>query len=345
MINNWGYTMATIKDIARQANVSTTTVSRVLNNYPDVSDKTRKKIIRIIQENNYRPNTVARSLSTSKSNTIGIFFTDHFNTGLHHPFFREVIYGMEKSLGEKGYDIVYFTNRHWGENFSYLDKCQDRHVDGVAMMGVLRNDPNLNKLLASKIPAVFVDIDIIGKNASYVISDNISGAKKAINYLYQLGHRKIGMLAGFSTTKTSQERFLGYQQALKELNLIYNSEWIFDGNYSEEGGYQAMREMLNLKELPTGVFCQSDGMAIGAMRAIEEAGFKVPDDFSLIGFDDIEASRYVRPALTTVAQNKEKMGSSIASLLINMIESPNAGNSPIILPVNLIERDSCKKIK
>ncbi|MFP4661602.1 MAG: LacI family DNA-binding transcriptional regulator [Halanaerobiales bacterium] len=336
--------MATIKDIARQANVSTTTVSRVINNYPDVSDKTREKIMKIIKENNYRPNSIARSLSTSKSNAIGIFFTDHFNSGLHHPFFREVIYGLEKALGEKGYDIVYFTNRHWGDSFSYLDKCQDRHVDGVALMGVLRDDPDLSKLLESDLPSVFVDIDIVGKKASYVISDNISGAKKAVYYLHSLGHRRIAMIMGFNTTKTSRERFLGYQEALKELDLPYNPDWIYNGSYSEEGGYQAIEKILNLDSRPTALFCQSDGMAIGAMRAIEDAGYKVPGDFSIIGFDDIEASRYVKPALTTMAQNKERMGSSVAALLINMIEKKGQANSPIVLPVELIERESCKKV-
>jgi len=226
--------MTTIKDIAQIANVSTTTVSRVINNYPDVSDKTRKKIKKIIQEKNYRPNSVARSLSTNKSNSIGIFFTDHFNSGLHHPFFREVIYGMEKSLGNKGYDIVYFTNRHWGEKFSYVEKCKDRNVDGVALMGVLKNDPNIKKLLNSNIPSVFVDVDISGNYSSYVISDNIEGSKKAINYLYDLGHRKIGMLMGIDTSKTSQDRLKGYKQALTELNLSFNKDWVFDGKYSEE---------------------------------------------------------------------------------------------------------------
>ncbi len=336
--------MATIKDIAKQANVSTTTVSRVINNYPDVSDKTRKKIIKIIEENNYRPNAVARSLSTSKSNAIGIFFTDHFNSGLHHPFFREVIFGLEKHLGEAGYDIVYFTNRHWGDSFSYLEKCRDRHVDGVALMGVLRDDPNLTKLLASDLPAVFVDIDIIGKNSSYVISDNISGAKKAVDYLFELGHKKIALLMGFNTSKTSQERFVGYQQALEELGLPYNSDWIFNGNFSEEGGYKATQEMLQLEDLPTAIFCQSDGMAIGAIRAIEDEGYRVPNDFSIIGYDDIEASRYVKPSLTTVAQNKDMMGRSVAKLLINMIEKSQKGNSPIVVPVELIERESCSQI-
>lgn len=336
--------MATIKDIAKMAGVSTATVSRVINNHSDVSEETKKKIIKIMDENNYRPNTIARSLTTNKSNTIGIFFTDHFNTGLHHPFFREVIYGLEKSFGKAGYDIVYFTNRKWGDSFSYVEKCKDRHVDGVVLMGVPRTDSNLDKLLLSDIPSVFVDIDIIGKNSSYVISDNINGAEKAVKYLYSLGHKNIGMIMGLNTTKTSKDRFIGYQNAINYLGISYNPDWVFNGRYSEEGGYEAMEQFLNLEKRPTAIFCQSDSMAIGAMRAIEDAGLSVPDDFSIIGFDDIEASRYIKPALTTIAQDKIGMGNAVAKLLLSMIGKSSDGHSPIILPVELIKRASCKSI-
>ncbi|ACL69178.1 LacI family DNA-binding transcriptional regulator [Halothermothrix orenii] len=333
--------MATIKDIAKIAGVSTATVSRVINNYPDVSEKTKKKILKIMKENNYRPNSVARSLSTSKSNIIGIFFTDHFNTGIHHPFFREVIYGLEKIFDEKGYDILYFTNRKWGENFSYVEKCHDRQVDGVVLMGVPKTDSNIPKLLDSDIPTVFVDLDIVGKKASYVISDNYRGAEMAVNYLHSLGHTRIGMIMGISSTKVTNDRLLGYQTAIKNLGLVYNSQWILDGRYTEEGGYQAMSKYLEMDERPTAIFCQSDSMAIGAMQAIHEAGMSVPEDFSLIGFDDIEVSRYVNPALTTIKQDKIGLGRAAGELLINIVENENESQAPVILPVELVKRDSC----
>ncbi len=337
--------MTTIKDIAKMAGVSTATVSRVINNHSDVSEDTKKKIIKIITENNYRPNTIARSLSTNKSNTIGIFFTDHFNTGLHHPFFREVIYGLEKSFGKSGYDILYFTNRKWGDSFSYIEKCKDRHVDGVVLMGVPRTDSNLDKLLLSDIPSVFVDIDIIGRNSSYVISDNVKGAEKAVNYLYSLGHRKIGMIMGLNTTKTSKDRFMGYQSSLNSLGISYNPAWVCNGKYTEEGGYEAMKQLLNVEEQPTAIFCQSDSMAIGAIRAIEDAGLSVPDNYSIIGFDDIEASRYIKPALTTIAQDKIEMGNAVAKLLLSMIDKSSDGHTPMILPVELVKRDSCRSVR
>ncbi|ACL69183.1 LacI family DNA-binding transcriptional regulator [Halothermothrix orenii] len=337
--------MVTIKDIARIAGVSTATVSRVINNYPQVNEKTKKKVLEVMKENNYRPNSVARSLSTSRSYTIGIFFTDHFDTGLRHPFFREVIYGLEKIFGQKGYDILYFTKRNWDDKCSYVDKCRDRHVDGVVLMGVSREDTNLPQLLDSGIPTVFIDVDIIGKRASYVTLNNTDGAKMAVNYLYSLGHTKIGMIMGISSTKIAHDRFLGYQMALKDLSLSYNPDWVLNGLFSEEGGYRAMNKFLKMIDRPTAIFCQSDTMAIGAMKAIKEAKMNVPGDFSIIGFDDIEISKYVKPALTTIRQDKVKLGRAAGKLLLNIINNDLDGYKPVILPVKLIKRKSCAKLR
>ncbi|HLV09349.1 MAG TPA: LacI family DNA-binding transcriptional regulator [Halanaerobiales bacterium] len=333
--------MATIKDIARIAGVSVTTVSKVINDYPDISKATRERVNQVIEQENYRPNAIARSLSTNRSFTIGLFFTDHLNSGLRHPLFRDVIYGIERTLFKKGYDIVLFAHR-WGDRFSYSEKCRNRNVDGAILMGMPKTDPNLDKLINSGIPSVFVDLDMVGKNATYVISDNIEGAKMAVDYFYKLGHRKIGMVMGQWITKPAQDRLIGFIQQISELNLENNDEWIIETEFSEQGGYDAMKIMLQSKELPTAVFCQGDEMAIGAMKAIEEAGYKVPDDFSILGFDDIEISRYVRPALTTIKQNKLLMGEKAAHMLLNIIAEQDRSYYPAILPTKLIERESCR---
>ncbi|MDI3548698.1 MAG: hypothetical protein PWR10_2350 [Halanaerobiales bacterium] len=335
--------MATIKDIAKMAGVSVTTVSKVINNYPDISQKTREKVIKIIEQENYHPNAIARSLSTNKSHSIGIFFTDHFNSGLRHPFFRDIIYGIERTFFQKGYDLILFANQ-WGERFSYTEKCKNRNVDGAILMGMPRTDPYLDKLVNSNIPTVFVDLDLIGKNASYVISDNITGARKAVNYLYEIGHRKIGMIMGHRITKPAQDRLIGFQKEIDELNLTYNPKWIVGTEFGENGGYLAMKELLKLEDRPTAIFCQGDEIAIGAMKAIEEKGYNVPDDFSLIGFDDIEISRYITPGLTTIRQDKLTMGRKAAELLLEIINNPYRTYPPIILPTKLIERDSCRPL-
>jgi LacI family transcriptional regulator/LacI family purine nucleotide synthesis repressor len=335
--------VATIKDIARMAGVSVTTVSKVINDYPDISEKTRARVNKVIEEENYRPNAIARSLSTNRSYTIGLFFTDHLNSGLRHPVFRDIIYGIERTLFQKGYDLVLFAHR-WGDRFSYSEKCSNRNVDGAILMGMPRTDPNLDKLINSRIPSVFVDLDIVGTNATYVISDNIEGAKMAVDYLYKLGHKKIGMIMGQWITKPAQDRLIGFQQKITELNLKNSNDWIIETEFSEKGGYEAMKILLKSTELPTAVFCQSDEMAIGAMTAIEEAGYSVPEDFSLVGFDDIEISRYVKPALTTIKQNKLLMGEKAAHLLLNIIAQQDRSYYPIVLPTKLIERESCRSI-
>ena len=333
--------MTTINDIAQEANVSKSTVSKVINDYPGVKKETREKVIEIMQKNNYWPNSVARSLSNNKSKLIGMFVPSHLNNF----FFRVVIRGLEEVFGKKGYDLVYFTNESWDEkalDFSYVEKCQDRNVDGAMLMGFGDVDETqFNRLVDSDLPSVFIDRDLIGKNTSYVVSDNVGGAENAVEYLYNLGHRKIGMILGPSGLKPSHDRFLGFQQILKKFNLRYESDWIFNDNYDhpQKSGYRYMQEYLKLKDRPTAIFAE-DMFAIGAMRCLHDEGYQVPADFSIIGFDNIDLSEHYQ--LTTINQQKYKMGKKAAQLLLSIIEGENF--SPVILPTNLIERQSCKEI-
>ena len=335
--------MTTIKDIAKMANVSVTTVSKVINNYSDISPETKRKVLKIIENNNYRPNANARSLSMNKTYSIGIFFKDHQNSGLSHPFFRNVIYGMEKQFSEYGYDMILFTSK-WDDRFKYVEKCEHRNVDGAILMGMPKSADDLDSLLKSNIPSVFVDLDVVGKNSTYVMSDNIQGAKDAVNYLVNIGHQKIGMITGEKMTKPAQDRLKGYKAAMNDNNLNYNNNWIIEGEFSEDGGYKSMKKLLSLDNKPTAIFCQGDNIAFGAIKAINESNYKVPDDFSIIGFDDIEISSYIEPKLTTIRQDKYKMGKTSAELLINMINKPDNIYKEIILPTELIVRDSCKKL-
>lgn len=331
--------MLTIKDIAKIANVSKATVSKVLNNYPGVKEETRENIIKIMKQHNYWPNSIARSLSANKSYTIGIFDPGNLNNF----FFREVFEGIESVLGEKGYDILYFTNKKWDDlwvNFSYKEKCKNRNVDGVLMMGFGKVDiSQFDKLLESDIPTVFIDLDLVGRNASYVTSDNINGAKTAVKYLNNLGHKRIALIMGPNGFKVAQDRFFGFQTALDELNLPYNPDWIFSGEYSLETGYNAMLEMLKMKERPTAIFGE-DLFVIGAIRALRDNGLEVPKDFSLIGFDDIELSKHYD--LTSISQDKFGLGEAASRLLLKIINKSNF--SPLVLPTKLVERKTCRKI-
>ncbi len=331
--------MVTINDIAKKAKVSKSTVSKVINNYSGVGDDTKEKVLKIMKENNYWPNSVARSLSTKKSYTIGIFGPQILNNF----FFREVFEGIEAVMGDKGYDLLYFTNKQWDESwvdYSYKEKCENRNVDGVIMMGYGKvNIAQFDRLLKSEIPSVFIDLDLVGSNTSYVTSDNTGGARKAVEYLAKLGHKKIAMIRGLNGFKVSTDRFVGFQQSIKALNLPYNSKWMFDGDYSMETGYQSMKKILRLEEQPTAIFAE-DLIAIGAIKAIREAGLNVPEDYSVIGFDSIEVGRHYH--LTTIAQDQIGLGEAASKLLLNIIDQKSF--SPIILPTRLIIGETCREI-
>jgi LacI family transcriptional regulator/LacI family purine nucleotide synthesis repressor len=335
--------MLTIKDIARKAGVSVATVSKVMNGYDDIGEVTKAKVLKIIEENNYRPNANAQSLRTNKSFLVGLFFKDHQDSGVKHPFFRGIISGLEEKLLENNYDMILFS-ANWEDQFSYLEKCEFRNVDGAILMGMPRDDPKLPELLNAKIPSVFIDLDMSAERASYIISDNEEGARKAVRHLAELGHQKIATIEGEEITVPTQKRLAGYKAEMEAQNLEIRDEWVIQGRFSVDGGCQAMKEILRLEDKPTAIFCQGDEIAVGAMQAIEEAGLKVPDDFSIVGFDDIEISQYLNPALTTVGQKKEEMGIEAAKMVIELINNQEEKVEPEIIDTELIVRNSTRRL-
>lgn len=336
--------MATINDIAKLANVSKSTVSRVINNYPDVNEKTKKKIIKIMQENNYWPNTMARSLSTNKSYTIGMFVP----TNLNNFFFREVIQGIEYTLGKHGYDLLYFTHQKTvkyyidtGIKFNFVEKSFDKNVDGVIMVGFnMKNIGRFDNLVNSKMPTVFLDLPITGEKASYIISDNKAGAARGIDYLINLGHRDIGLLVGPEEVKPTQDRLAGCKSAFKKQGLQLKKDRIYNIEYAIEDGYRVMQKILKDPVQPTAFFGE-DMIIIGAIRAVQDAGLKVPDDFSFVGFDNIELSYHYN--LTSVNQDQYKMGEKASELLMKIINEEEF--NPIVLPVDFVERTSCRYLR
>ena len=337
--------MANINDIAREANVSISTVSKVINDYPDVSEATKKKVFKIMKKHNYIPNSVARSLSTNRSQLLGIFFNYNQQPGIHNMFFQEIIYGLERVLGKRGYDYVYFSEQRWQEEFqsNYLGKCRDRMVDGVVMLGVEKND-SFFELIESELPVVLIDQPLKKKNTSYISSDQKSGAREAVKYLYEMGHRKIGMVTGPVDFPPVRDRISGFENAAAELNLTIKEKWMVEAiSFREQRGKEAAGQILKLEELPEALFFHSDVMAIGALKKFREVGLKVPEDISIIGFDDIEMCNYISPRLTTVSQNTYKIGEKAAELLLDIILNPEEEHEPVTLPTELIVRDSVKE--
>lgn len=335
--------MATIYDIAKKTGFSITTVSRALNNYPDVSAKTKKLILEAVEEMDYYPNSIARSLTTKKSWTLGVIFIEDLGVGIKHPFFSAVIQSFKQRVESFGYDIIFLSQNIGLEKKSYLDHALHRGVDGIIVVCSNYDNPEVQNLMESNIPSVVIDLH--SNKSSVVYSDSFSGSELAVNHLYTLGHRKIAHISGHANTFAGTERLRGFLEAVEKHQLNIPSPYIVEGGFfSYEDGYHAMKVLLELKDRPTAVFVAGDMMALGAISAIKEVGLNVPEDFSIIGFDDIELAKYTTPKLTTVRQDTDLIGENAAKVLLNQINDNNKVYSAVTVPVELINRESTRAI-
>ncbi|KWX71682.1 LacI family transcriptional regulator [Paenibacillus riograndensis] len=332
--------MTTIYDIAKKTGYSPTTVSKAFNNYSDVREKTRQEILRTAQEMGYLPNAHARTLTTKKSWTIGVLFVEGTGAGIRHPFFSAVIESFKQVAVAKGYALMFISKDVGGKQSGYLENCRIRGVDGVVVFLSDYNDPYFLELLESDIPTVILDYDT--PQSHTVCSDNRAGALLAVNYLASLGHRKIGLISGGGNSFPGSERELGYIAAMEELGLDVPDGYIAEGAFfSRESGYDAMLKLLELPECPTAVFASGDLLALGAVMAAKDKGLSVPSDISVMGYDDIELAAYVSPALTTIRQDTEMLGTRAAEILIASIDGKGQDKEALMLPVEVVVRDSC----
>lgn len=335
--------MITIYDVAKRAGVSSTTVSKALNNYPDVSEKTRKAILDAAEEMGYMPNSHAQSLSTKKTWSIGVMFTEDNEVGMMHPFFNAVIESFRKHAEQEGYDLIFASRNLRNRDISYLEHFLYRGVDGIIIICSDQNDPQVVEIINSKIPIVVIDMH--GINSSVVYSDNKTGGELAVDHLYSLGHRKIAHIAGYSDSFVGNARVTGFKEGLEKYGLPLHEGYLVDGGmFSIHEGKQAMEKLLGLKDRPTAVFIAGDHMAIGAMEAIKDKGLSVPDDISIIGFDDIEMAKYVTPKLTTIKQDTEAIGERAGQLLVSQMVQKKKEVKTEMIPVALVERESCQRI-
>ncbi|PFA63178.1 LacI family transcriptional regulator [Bacillus sp. AFS015802] len=336
--------MTTIKDIARVAGVSVTTVSRALNGYSDVNEDTRKKIAQVAKELNYSPNSIARSLVMKKSKTIGLLVSGFTKESVKDNFIVEVLAGINEFVSGSDYDLVLFnTNSSKQREKTYTQLCRERRVDGVIIQGIRTDDPYLQEVVESDIPCVLIDIPLESENVSHVTTDNVLGAEKAVQHLIQYGHTNIGMINGHEYAFVSQQRLEGYISALQGAKVELNKDYIVNGKFTEESGKKAAAALLTSHPEMTALFCASDLMAIGAMSAAKELNKRVPEDLSIVGYDDILLASYVSPKLTTVQQNKFQLGYEAAKLLLNLLMN-QSGSHRMILETTLIKRESTNHI-
>jgi LacI family transcriptional regulator len=338
--------MTTIREVAEASGVSVSTVSRVFNGYEDVSAKTRERVLASANKLDYAPSVAARTLVKRRSQLIGVvLFTGDERPDIHHPFFQEVLVGLKHGIGVEGYDLLLFATEQpgatGGRSHSYARRARQHGVDGIVLMGVDRNDPEVTKLVDGTIPVVGVDLDVAGDHTTFVASDNIGGARVAVRHLHSLGHTRIAHIAGPLHTKPGADRLLGYRAELRALGLEGDSAYEVEGDFYTPSGEAAMRTLLQLSKPPTAVFAASDLMAVGAIRALLAAGLSVPGDVAVVGFDDIRLAELVVPSLTTVRQDMVGIGNAAARALVEQIEDSDATPPVLTLPVELVVRESC----
>lgn len=331
-------TRVTIFDVAAASGVSYGTVSRVLNNDPHVHPDTRTRIVEEIERLGYVTNRQARSLAGGRSNTIGLLVPD-----LGTAYIGEIIHGIDAELSLSDLDLIlYTTHRTASKEANYVANLAEGMVDGLLL--VLPRSPidYIETLTRRKVPFVLIDHQGTGENCSAVGATNWQGAYTATEYLIKLGHTRIGFITGTMDLGCAVDRLKGYRSALRTYHISEEEELIYPGTFYQPDGYTGTSALLDLPNPPTAIFASNDVMAMGAMDAVRNRGLRVPDDISIIGFDDIPQAALIRPALTTINQPLEKMGRVAAQMLIDSLRSADKEVRRVELPTELIVRDSCQ---
>ena len=329
----------TIKDIAKLAGVSHTTVSRALNDSPLISQRTKAKIKTIAETLNYTPNYNAKSLVLDRSYNIGLFFST-ITQGTSSSFFFEVVKGVNNVI-HKGFNLIVSGI----DEYADLNAINNKHFDGIIIMSQsTKDDYFIYNILEKKIPIVVLNREVPDAHVINILSDDRNGVQNAVEYLISEGHRDIALIEGREGFKSSYERREGFVQALINHNIPIRKDYIVEGKYDMESGYRAMNQLLSLTNIPTAVFCSNDDMAVGAIKAIVNEGLRVPEDISIIGFDDNIFSSFLTPALTTIKKPIEEISTKGAEKLLKLIDDKMLENERIYVPTTLQKRESVKKI-
>ena len=327
--------MATMKDIARLAQVSTSTVSHVINGSRFVSDEIREKVMRIVAELNYTPSAVARSLKVRETKTIGLLVT-----ATNNPFFAEVMAGVEQYCQKNQYNLIIATTGGDAKRLQQnLQTLMHKQVDGLLLMcGDSRFQADIE--LTISLPLVVMDWWFTELNADKILENSALGGYLATKALIDAGHRKIGIITGNLKKSVAQNRLQGYKNALSEAKIALNPHWIVESHFDFEGGVLGIQSLLTQSSRPTAVFCCSDTIAVGAYQAIQQQGLRIPQDLSIMGYDDIELARYLSPPLSTICQPKAELGKLAVEALLQRIKNPNENYRTLVLEPTCILRGS-----
>ena len=328
-------TRPTIYDVARLAGVSTATVSRALNGKGQIAPATRAAIDAAVAHLGYHPNTVARSLVTKSTQTIALLLPD-----ISNPFYAALVSGIQRRALEAGHTMLLCTTESDREREEeYLNLLRAKQVDGVLVDGLVLPPDVIARFVRNGLPIVCLDRDVDSTSVPLVQVDNRLGARMAIEHLISLGHRRIAHIAGAPELRISEERIVGYRDALAAAGADADPALLAIGSFTEEGGHEAMRELLAAGE-PTAVFAANDLSAIGAVNAIVGSGRRVPEDVSVVGFDDLRLARFTTPPLTTIRQPAVEIGERAAQLLLDLAAGRRVRKLRHLLEPELVVRAS-----
>ncbi len=339
--------MVSIKDIAAECGVSIATVSKALNNHRDVSENTRRLIREKAKEMGYLPNSQARALKTNRTYNLGVLFVEQSDSGLKQSYFASVLDGFKREAERNGYDITFISGNIGEQNMTYYEHCMYRNVDGVfvACVDDYHYD-GLAELLKSSVPVVVIDYVPEGGGTA-VISDNFNGMAELVSYIADCGHKKIAYIYGENSQVTT-ERLKGFRSASDSCNIKVRDDFLVQGCYHDPRKTEFLvKKLLSgpKEDRPTCIIVPDDFAALGAYNAVEELGMSVPDDISIAGYDGIVLSQALRPKLTTVRQDTDRLGAEAAGRLISLInkEVPEGGDT-IVVRGELIKGASVRKI-
>jgi DNA-binding LacI/PurR family transcriptional regulator len=308
-----------IRTIASAANVSIATVSRTINRVPTVNPQIAKRVWEVIEELDYFPNTQARALVSGRSRIFGLIVSEITN-----PFFPELIQGFEDIAVEHGYEILVSSTNHDPKRMSHcIRRMLERKVDGVAVMTFGIEEPLLDQLAKRKVPLVFIDVGPKRPGISLLKVDYHHGIRQGVQHLVALGHKDIAFISGPATLHSAQSRLSAFSTSLKESDITPNPAWTLEGDHTMEGGIAAMERLLaeNGKKIPTAVMCSNDMTAIGVLHKLYRAGLRVPDDLSVIGFDDIHIAEVTIPPLTTIQMSRFELARAAVAALRAQVEN------------------------
>lgn len=327
--------MSSIREVARAAGVSVATVSRALSTPEKVSDASLTKVKNAINSVGYRPNLLARNFRSARSYAIVVLIPDITN-----PFFAQVVQAIEDYTQNRGYAVLLGDTRESSKREQeYVNRVETRLADGVIQLrpqSMVRGSPSVPWVNAC---------GCFGTPTPSVRIDNVAAAQTVVDHLIALGHRRIGVISGLKDNPHTQDRLRGYYKSLEAAGLPTEPDLVAEGNFTMHSGQRAVQHFLPMAERPTALFCMNDEMAIGAIQALQNHGFKVPEDLSVTGFDDINYAKYWSPGLTTIAQPAEAIGRAAAKMLINIIEGNPPQEAELVLPTEFVCRQSTCALK